>query len=91
MTTLLKLSLPLLAALIAINAYYFSLKVEAYNSYTESDNCQQFARIVAELGLKKAIGLEAFRNNEEDGHFLVRMAEWIGTEEAARDCVDVED
>jgi hypothetical protein len=45
---------------------------------------------VAELGLKKAIGFEAFRNNEEDGFFLVRMAKWIGTEEAARDCVDIE-
>jgi hypothetical protein len=52
MTTLLKLSLPLLAALVVINAYYFSLKAEAYDSYTESDNCQQFARIVAKLDLK---------------------------------------
>jgi hypothetical protein len=69
---------------------YSYLESKAYDTYAESDNCQQFARIVAELGLKKAIGLEAFRNDREDGFFLVRVAEWIGTEDAARDCVDIE-
>jgi hypothetical protein len=78
-------------AVLIMNTYYFSLKAEAYDSYIESGNCQQFARVVAELGLKKAIGLEAFRNDDKDGFFLVRMAEWFGIEQAARDCVDIED
>jgi len=90
MTKRLKILLPAMAALVAMSGYYFSLRAEAYGFRTESDSCQQFSEVVAELGLKKAIGLEAFRNVEEDGFFLVKMAKWFGIKQAARDCVDME-
>jgi hypothetical protein len=91
MTKRSRVILPVLAALVVISSNYFNLKSEANDSYIESNSCQYFSMFVAKLGLKKAIGLEAFRVDEEGGFFLARMAEWIGTEEAARDCVDIED
>lgn len=86
----LKTLLPVLVLLLTGQLCYSYLEHKAYETYKESDQCRLFPSLVMELGLKKAIGLEALRNSEEDDFFFIRMAEWIGTENAARDCVDVE-
>ena len=91
MTKRLKIILPAMAALVAMNGYYFSLKAEAYDSYTESDNCQQFPLLVMELGLDQAIDLEKVRADDTSHLFIKRMANWNGIKKAARDCVDIED
>jgi len=91
MTKRLKVLLPVLVLLMTGQLCYSYLESNAYDTYAESDNCRLFPRLVMELGLKKAIGLEALRNDEENDFFFMRVAEWIGTEEAARDCVDIED
>jgi len=89
MTNRFKILLPVLALLLTAQVCYSFLESKAYDTYTESEHCREFPLLVMELGLKKAIGLEAFRNDNEEGFFLIRMAEWFGTENAARSCVDI--
>ena len=43
---------------------------------------QTFPSLVMELDLKKAIGFEVFRNDEEGDFFFIRMAKWIGSEQS---------
>jgi hypothetical protein len=90
MTNRLKILLPVIALLLTAQVCYSVLESKAYNTYKESEHCRMFPSTVMELGLKKAIGLEAFRNDNEESFFFIRMAEWFGTENAARDCVDIE-
>ena len=68
----LKILLSVLALLLTAQLCYSHLESKAYDTYTESDNCREFPLLVMELGLKRAIELEAFRNDEEDGLFLIR-------------------
>ncbi|MBL4796502.1 MAG: hypothetical protein JKY50_03715 [Oleispira sp.] len=70
---------------------YAYLESKTYDTYTESDNCREFPLLVMELGLKRATGLEAFRNNEDDDFFFIRMAEWLGTEDAERDGMEIDE
>ena len=91
MTKRLKILLSVLVLLMTGQLCYSYLEGSAYDAYAESDNCRLFPSLVMELGLKKAIGLEALRNDEEGDFFFLRVAKWIGTEQASRDCVDIED
>lgn len=86
----LNILLSLLALLLTGQLCYSYLESKTYEAYSKSDNCRMFPALVMELGLKKAIGVEALRNDNEEEFFFIRVAEWFGTEDAARDCMDIE-
>jgi hypothetical protein len=67
----LKVLLPVLTLLMTGQLCYSYLENSAYDAYEESDNCRLFPKLVMELGLKKAIGLEALRNDEEGDFFFM--------------------
>lgn len=90
MTKRLKILFPILALCLITQFGHSHIKSKAYDTFKESDHCRMFPTFVMELGLKKAIGLQALRNDNEDQFFLIIMAKWLGTEDAARDCVDIE-
>lgn len=89
MTKRLSILLLILAALIAVCAYYFYLKSAMYYFYTQSDHCLQFPSLVMELGLKTAMDLEKVRADDASHSYIRRMASWNGINQAVRDCVDI--
>jgi hypothetical protein len=90
MTNRLKILLPILAILLTAQLCYSYLEREAYNSYIKSEHCRMLPSLVMELGIENAVLVEALRQENQDDLFFVKMADWFGTESAARDCVDIE-
>ncbi len=84
-----KVLLPIFVLLLTVQLCYSYLEREAYNAYIESEHCRMLPSLVMEIGLENAVQVEALRQENKDDLFFVKMAGWLGTENAARDCVDI--